>query len=204
MPMEPSSPSLKHELRTPLNHIIGFCEMLIEEAQDQASGESPGRSLLIPDLRRIHEAGCRLLGVINTLFDASIPEAERLEESHLHHEVRTPLNQIIGYTELLQEDAAGLDDPACVSDLAKIHSAALQLLGLVFANFGGQRVPADTAGRHESRHPVSLLHKEHVIPDALEPEGAARAKHLGSILVADDDNANREMLARRLRPGRLV
>ena len=32
-PLAPT-PSLKHELRTPLNHIIGYCEMLTEEAQD--------------------------------------------------------------------------------------------------------------------------------------------------------------------------
>ena len=93
---DPPSSSLKHELRTPLNHIIGYCEMLIEEAEDETSGE--GSQALLPDLRRIHHAGRRLLGVVNDLFDDSIPEAERLEESHLHHEVRTPLNQIIGYT----------------------------------------------------------------------------------------------------------
>ncbi|PYL83843.1 MAG: hypothetical protein DMF23_08120 [Verrucomicrobia bacterium] len=28
------SGNLKHELRTPLNHIIGYCEMLMEQAQD--------------------------------------------------------------------------------------------------------------------------------------------------------------------------
>jgi len=29
------SGNLKHELRTPLNHIIGYCEMLMEQAQDE-------------------------------------------------------------------------------------------------------------------------------------------------------------------------
>ena len=102
-------PSLKHELRTPLNHIIGFCEMLIEEAEDDGAG---ARAALVPDLLRIHEAGRRLLGVINELFDSSIPQTERLDETHLHHEVRTPLNQIIGYTELLQEVAGESGDTA--------------------------------------------------------------------------------------------
>ncbi|MCF7730748.1 MAG: response regulator [Akkermansiaceae bacterium] len=197
--MKPNPPSLKHELRTPLNHIIGFCEMLIEEAQDQAQDESPGRRLRVPDLERIHEAGRRLLGVINTLFDDSIPEAERLEESHIHHEVRTPLNQIIGYTELLQEEAADLNDQACVNDLAKIHTAALRLLDLVFANFGGQGFPGDAAERLDPHQPVSLLHREPEIPGVPETDDPARANHLGSILIADDDSANREMLARRLR-----
>lgn len=40
--------SLKHELRTPLNHIIGYCEMLMEEAQDQS------QQAWLPDLERIY------------------------------------------------------------------------------------------------------------------------------------------------------
>ena len=185
-------PGLKHELRTPLNHIIGFCEMLIEEAGDQEPAAS--RIALIPDLKRIHEAGRRLLGVINTLFDDSIPEAERLKESHIHHEVRTPLNQIIGYTELLQEDAADFNDQACVNDLAKIHTAALRLLELVLDNFGGKRFTIDPAERLDPYSPVTLLLKEPEIPDQ-----TARSQQLGTILIADDDSSNREMLARRLR-----
>ncbi len=192
--MELNPPSLKHELRTPLNHIIGFCEMLIEEAGDQVPEGSPGRSDLVPDLERIHEAGRRLLGVINTLFDDSIPEAERLEESHIHHEVRTPLNQIIGYTELLQEDAADLNDQACVDDLAKIHTAALRLLELVLENFGAKRFPVDASEHLDPHQPVSLLLKE---PGILSDGG--RSLQVGSILIADDDSGNREMLSRRLR-----
>src|SRR5437773_5306431 len=88
------SGNLKHELRIPLNHIIGYCEMLMEDAQDR--GEAP----IIADLQRIHLAGRRLLTIINDLFDAMKLPSEKLSESALHHEVRTPLNQIIGYAEM--------------------------------------------------------------------------------------------------------
>ena len=91
--------SLKHELRTPLNHIIGYCEMLMEEAQDRAD------EALIADLQRIHLAGRRLLAVVNDLFDATKLPSERMSESAMHHEVRTPLNQILGYAEMMQEEA---------------------------------------------------------------------------------------------------
>lgn len=197
--MESNPANLKHELRTPLNHIIGFCEMLIEEAQDQAPDGAPERRLLIPDLERIHEAGRRLLGVINNLFDDSIPEAERLEESHIHHEVRTPLNQIIGYAEMLQEDAADLNDLASVNDLGKIHAAARHLLTLVLDNFGGKRFPVAAAERVDPYQPVTLLRKEPDILDRPEAGDRAPTKTLGTILIADDDASNREMLARRLR-----
>src|SRR5262245_27068457 len=94
--------SLKHELRTPLNHIIGYCEMLMEEAEDGAL------AAYLPDLERIHGAGKRLLAVINDLFDPDRGEFYRSNQPRLDHEVRTPLNQIIGYTEMLQEESQAL------------------------------------------------------------------------------------------------
>lgn len=32
-------PKLKHELRTPRNHILGYCEMLLEETRAAEVGE---------------------------------------------------------------------------------------------------------------------------------------------------------------------
>lgn len=118
------SSTLKHELRTPLNHILGYCEMSIEEAQDQK------QDAFIPDLQRIHAAGRQLLAVVDNLFDPSKSGAEP-SEAFLHHEVRTPLNQIIGYAEMLQEEASDRRQDAFISDFQKIHHAARQLLELI-------------------------------------------------------------------------
>src|SRR5216110_2512547 len=72
------SSNLKHELRTPLNHIIGYCEMLMEQAQDD------GLDIFLADLNRIHSAGEQLLGVVDDLCD---PVAHRkLDEASMHHE----------------------------------------------------------------------------------------------------------------------
>src|SRR5207253_7694978 len=115
--------NLKHKLRTPLNHIIGYCEMLIEQAQDH------GLEVFIVDLDRIHSAGERLLGVINDLCD---PVASRkIDEGMMHHEVRTPLNQVIGYAEMLQEQAKELGQDSFVPDLQKVHTAGRRLLDLI-------------------------------------------------------------------------
>ena len=48
----------------------------------------------------------------------------------LQHEMRTPLGQIIGYSEMLLEEARE-SSPSLVSDLEKIHRAADELLGVV-------------------------------------------------------------------------
>ena len=51
--------------------------------------------------------------------------------ANMSHELRTPLNAIIGYSEILQEDAADKGDKAAIDDLQKIESAGRHLLGLI-------------------------------------------------------------------------
>ncbi|HEY6224500.1 MAG TPA: response regulator, partial [Gemmatimonadales bacterium] len=47
------------------------------------------------------------------------------------HELRTPLNAIIGYSEMLQEQAAEDGQEAYAADLGKIHSAGQHLLAVI-------------------------------------------------------------------------
>jgi signal transduction histidine kinase/CheY-like chemotaxis protein/HAMP domain-containing protein len=61
-------------------------------------------------------------------------EANRTKSNFLanmSHELRTPLNAIIGYSEILQEDAADKGDEGSIDDLQKIESAGRHLLGLI-------------------------------------------------------------------------
>jgi sigma-B regulation protein RsbU (phosphoserine phosphatase) len=57
--------SLIHELRTPLNQIIGYSEMLMEQAQEQ------GQDNFVPDLQKTHAAGLQLLALLNDNFHPS-------------------------------------------------------------------------------------------------------------------------------------
>ena len=174
----PPAANFKHDLRTPLNHIIGYCEMLIEEAQDA------GREAALPDLERIHTAGRHLLSVINDLFDPDKAPAYRTDPSLLDHEVRTPLNQIIGYAELLQDEVPPDASPSFIADLGKIHAAARRLLAQVVEHFG------------ENRTVLKLSAAS--LPAATPRASVATAAQTGRVLVVDDDAGNREMLSRRL------
>jgi signal transduction histidine kinase/CheY-like chemotaxis protein len=51
--------------------------------------------------------------------------------ANMSHELRTPLNAIIGYSEILQEDAADGGQEQLVTDLKKIEGAGRHLLGLI-------------------------------------------------------------------------
>lgn len=65
--------NMSHELRTPLNAVIGYSEMLEEDAQ------CAGRLEMIPDLRRIAGSGKHLLQLITEILDFSKIEAGKLE-----------------------------------------------------------------------------------------------------------------------------
>jgi class 3 adenylate cyclase/CheY-like chemotaxis protein len=186
--------NLKHELRTPLNHIIGYCEMLLEESAGDA------RPQLVADLERIHLAGRRLLNVINDLFDPIKSAAYKANPALIHHEIRTPLNQIIGYAEMLQEEAGEQGAGAFAEDAGKILQASRNLLNLVMENFGDSKFGLDCAENAAGTIPTTFLRHDEVVPVSSMPAigPAISEKQVGSILIVDDDEGNRAMLSRRL------
>jgi signal transduction histidine kinase/DNA-binding response OmpR family regulator len=65
--------NMSHELRTPMNAILGYSEMLVEEAEDL------GQEDFIPDLKKINQAGTHLLALINDVLDLSKIESGKME-----------------------------------------------------------------------------------------------------------------------------
>jgi len=51
--------------------------------------------------------------------------------ANMSHELRTPLNAIIGYSEMLQEEAAEMENDDFGPDLERINGAGKHLLGLI-------------------------------------------------------------------------
>ena len=72
--------NMSHELRTPLTGIIGYAEMLKEDAQAASSEGAPLRPAeMRHDLAQIEVAGHQLLDLINELLDLSKIESGRFE-----------------------------------------------------------------------------------------------------------------------------
>ncbi|SFH92167.1 MHYT domain-containing protein [Methylobacterium brachiatum] len=65
--------NMSHELRTPLSAVIGYSEMLEEEAEEL------GQESLLKDLGKIKSNAQHLLGLINDVLDLSKVEAEKME-----------------------------------------------------------------------------------------------------------------------------
>ncbi len=68
--------NMSHELRTPLNAVIGYSEMLLEDAEGDGS-----KVQQVADLRRIHSAGKHLLSLVTDVLDLSKIEAGKMDLS---------------------------------------------------------------------------------------------------------------------------
>lgn len=194
---------IRHKLRTPINHIIGYSEMLHEEVADS------GQADVLKDLEKIQRGGKRLLVLISEYFDLETFRAKKWDHHQLLHELRTPVNHIIGYAELLKDQAADSGQSHLIPDLVKIHTAATRWLRLM----EGYLIPSDKPSdpfvpprsgpmdkRIETSSPPAERSGGGLIPDAqvqVKDQVAATPRQ-GRLLVVDDDAPNRDMLARRL------
>jgi sigma-B regulation protein RsbU (phosphoserine phosphatase) len=116
--------------------------------------------------------------------------ADRSPLSHLRHDLRTPLNQIIGYSELLAEEAEAAGHGAYGPDLARINGAARTLLALINDNLTDDRLTLSGEAAPAARGAAGAA----AAPAEAEPPAAMA----GRILVVDDNAENRDVLARRL------
>lgn len=122
--------NLRHELRTPINAIISYSEMILEDLEGETDKS------FAEDLQKIRSAGERLLRIVGDILSPSAAERsegvdlEALGEN-MRYELRTPLDHVINYSEMLLEEADALNLPQAKSDLKKIHISAEKLLALV-------------------------------------------------------------------------
>jgi len=189
---------MRHELRTPLNAILGYSEMLLED-----SGKE-GPAGFVGDLEKVHEAGTRLISLINDILDPAKIEAGTLDLKNtgemIRHRMRTPLDSVIGYSEMLLEEAetAGLKE--CIPDLQHIRSAGLKLLALIedIIHFAGIEAWADSVGPQVAAA-SSMIQSIFTPPHSNRLEGPTVSEvERGSLLVVDDNEINRDILSRSL------
>ncbi|MCY1056514.1 response regulator [Nannocystis sp. SCPEA4] len=111
-------------------------------------------------------------------------EASRAKSTFLanmSHELRTPLNAIIGYTELLQDDAAAAGEREVVRDLAKIHGAAEHLLSVISDILDLSKIEAGKMDTHIE--PVAFAELAAEVTAALAPLGLKN----GSVFITEVD-----------------
>jgi signal transduction histidine kinase/DNA-binding response OmpR family regulator len=121
--------SMSHEFRTPLNAIIGYSEMLQEEATDL------GLPDFVPDLDKIYTAGKHLLALINDVLDLSKIEAGRMELYLETFDVTRMIRDVVSTITPLVEKNANILTVHCHdafgtmrADLTKVRQVLFNLL----------------------------------------------------------------------------
>ncbi len=79
--------TVSHELRTPLNVILGYSEMLLEDAGDGQARD---------DLERIHNAGRQLLAIVDDALKFSRAETGKVEADRASVSCRALVEEIAG------------------------------------------------------------------------------------------------------------
>jgi CheY-like chemotaxis protein/predicted Ser/Thr protein kinase len=166
---------LRHDLRTPINQIVGYCEMLLEDASE------PGTAHRAAPLKSALGAVREVLSLIDTALPATKTTIDRDAIRQLYESLHAPQAKITeAMSDLLRSETSG-NDSAFIADVCRIRDAAERLLP-------GDRPRAE----HTEMYPV---------PDAIQSKAAlpnADSKRSARVLVVDDIEDNRGVLKRRL------
>ena len=186
----------RHNLKNPVNAILGYSEMLIEDCEDVELDH------LIPDINKLNQAGNEILISIEEIFndkalsdpDKSITKmAEEMEIA-----LRTPLNTIIGYSELLLEESDKVEIDNFVSDINKITESGKMLekeLSSII-EFDSENIK----GIREQNLNQGNLSMVRDVLDSINPinQSDKKTKESGNVLAVDDNKNNTDLLYKRL------
>lgn len=118
--------NMSHELRTPLNAVIGYSEMLHEEAQES------GQKQFLGDLNKIHTAGKHLLALINDVLDLSKIEAGKMDLFLESFDISRLVREVVATVHPLAEKNGDVLEVRLPSDLGAMQSDATKVRQVLF------------------------------------------------------------------------
>jgi len=178
---EPLSPAkLRHELRTPLNHIVGYSEMLLEEAD-----------LKQPAVKESLEEILRLGRRLQALLQERLAEDEVSRGLETAEALEAPARRIAELCDRIAACCSPLPTPEFASDIVRIQEAARRWMDLV------ERRVRRASGLPPARPPSGSQALAAAEAGSSRPFefGALRAER---VLIAEDEEGNRELLRRKL------
>jgi PAS domain S-box-containing protein len=121
--------NMSHELRTPMNAILGYSEMLTEDAEEE------GYNDMVADLKKISSAGQHLLELINAVLDLSKIEAGRMDLHIEAVDLGELLDGVVAVAEpLIRKNGNEFDKrwdgdlPVMRTDVTKVRQSLFNLL----------------------------------------------------------------------------
>ena len=122
--------NMSHELRTPLSAVIGYSEMLEEEAEDS------GQDGMLADLGKVKSNAKHLLSLINDVLDLSKVEANRMDVYAETVDVASFARDAAGTVDSLIEAKSNRLVLDIADDVGTMHSDAVKLRQCLFNLLG--------------------------------------------------------------------
>jgi adenylate cyclase len=148
---------MRDKLQIPTHTIIGYTETLRAYA-----GQHETWADFMPDIDKILSAAKQLSELITRTFDKSTYANGKIDikafGSTVRHDLRTPINAILGYSEMILEDLIADEEQFAYDDLKKILSYARKLLNLI--DELGAISNANLANNNESTAPNKKLNQD--------------------------------------------
>jgi class 3 adenylate cyclase len=187
--------NMRQELLAPAGAIVAYGEMVRDAAADDGIAE------IGEDLERVVESAHALYAAVDRLLDKNSAadlfadaDTEAVQKI-LRHDLRTPINAIKGYGEMVLEDLEDLGAAALEPDLERLLGEANGLLAQLdsIIDFSRGDGAADTAEAADASAMFAELAR------SIRPlDDATRVRETGHVLVVDDIATNRDLLSRRL------
>jgi signal transduction histidine kinase len=185
--------NMSHELRTPLNAVIGYSEMLLDDAEDSGQQEQ------IQDLNKIKSSGKHLLNLINDILDLAKVESGKmnlyLEPVNIQALVKELTDMVLplcqqNNNQLVVHWLDEIDLMYC--DLTKLRQCLLNLLGNAakFTNTGQVSLEISTRmGRNGDRPQMMVDFRVKDSGIGIQPE---KIKKLFQPFAQADNSTTRE------------
>ncbi len=165
--------TIRHELRTPVNHIIGFSEMLLDEASDLGMPEPYG------NLHRVVVAGRQILAAITEILAGNDIAVHDSDLRVLYKRIAPYLNEISQICAELIVTSESEERQQFSADLRKIAAASSHLDKLASGSLALDELLTVTGA------PVGQSDDD-------------TGTFGGHLLLVDDNDMNRDMFSRRL------
>ena len=177
-----SGAQLRHDLRTPFNQIIGYSEMLIEDA------EASDNEFVSNNIGQVLKDAQQLLALIDEILD---PHAQRPSQERLNRDLLFPLSHLLSHVERLLHTSQQRGQDEISSDIDRILEAVRRLDEIVSSGAVNRAINTT----RQVPEPIVTVRD----PTGTQPRrGVTPHTDTGKILVVDDNESNRNMLSRRL------
>lgn len=178
---------IAQKLNGPSEAILGFQALLMEEVRRS------GPNAALDDLQSVFKAAVHLNEMIKAL--AAYPDnlsADPAAQAKVRHDLRSPVNAILGYSEMVLEDFGGDLNLAARRDIEAVLNEVRRISAQIDGITGAEIEDEDLQDTQTDQAIAEGLAR------SLSRDTGTREAQIGRILVIDDELMNREILTRQL------